>query len=237
MNTMGIGVGDVDRDGRLDLALSNIGGNRLLRNAGNGTFTDVAGAYGVARPWQRTGRPSDHVGRRVRRPEPRRLGRPALRRGQHQQARRRRPRPAARPAVRGRRHRQADARPERAERRDRRRRHEGRGVRRLRPRRPHGRLPRRPGWDGTPAAQRHAARRHPLARGRPARVRRARRRAHRRAATHDRRGRLRRHERGLGQPGRRALRARSGPRASTASRSSGGRGARPCSATSPWTGS
>ena len=58
MNTMGIGVGDVDRDGRLDLALSNIGGNRLLRNAGRGRFTDVAGAFGVARPWQRTGRPS-----------------------------------------------------------------------------------------------------------------------------------------------------------------------------------
>ena len=58
MNTMGIGVGDVDRDGRLDLALSNIGGNRLLRNAEDGTFADVAGAYGVARPWQRAGRPS-----------------------------------------------------------------------------------------------------------------------------------------------------------------------------------
>jgi hypothetical protein len=58
MNTMGIGVGDVDRDGRPDLALSNIAGNRLLRNVGDGTFTDVAGPFGVARPWQRTGRPS-----------------------------------------------------------------------------------------------------------------------------------------------------------------------------------
>jgi hypothetical protein len=58
MNTMGIGVGDVDRDGRLDLALSNIAGNRLLRNAGDGTFRDIAGQLGMARPWQVTGRPS-----------------------------------------------------------------------------------------------------------------------------------------------------------------------------------
>jgi hypothetical protein len=53
MNTMGIAVGDYDRDGRLDLALSNIDGNRLLHNNGDGTFTDVAEAAGVARPEQR----------------------------------------------------------------------------------------------------------------------------------------------------------------------------------------
>ena len=34
MNTMGIGIGDVDRDGDLDMALSNIGGNKLLRSDG-----------------------------------------------------------------------------------------------------------------------------------------------------------------------------------------------------------
>ena len=61
--------------------------------------------------------PVDHLGGGVRRPEPRRMGRPAVRRRQHQQAGRRRPRPAARPAVRRRRQRQADARRERAERR------------------------------------------------------------------------------------------------------------------------
>ena len=34
MNTMGIGVGDLDRDGDLDMALSNITANKLLRNDG-----------------------------------------------------------------------------------------------------------------------------------------------------------------------------------------------------------
>src|SRR5581483_2630916 len=52
MNTMGIGVGDYDRDLRFDLALSNIDANRLLRNNGDGTFTDVAAAAGVDRPQQ-----------------------------------------------------------------------------------------------------------------------------------------------------------------------------------------
>jgi hypothetical protein len=53
MNTMGIGVGDFDRDLRFDLALSNIGPNRLLRNNKSGSFRDVAGPTGVARPLQR----------------------------------------------------------------------------------------------------------------------------------------------------------------------------------------
>ena len=56
MNTMGIGVGDYDRDGRLDLALSNIGGNRLLHNNGNGTFTDTSSQTGMSVPQQETGR-------------------------------------------------------------------------------------------------------------------------------------------------------------------------------------
>ena len=40
MNTMGVGVGDVDRDGDLDMALSNIGGNKLLLSNGDGTFVE-----------------------------------------------------------------------------------------------------------------------------------------------------------------------------------------------------
>jgi hypothetical protein len=52
MNTMGVGIGDYNRDGRLDLALTNINANRLLRNNGDGTFTDVARAAGVARTYQ-----------------------------------------------------------------------------------------------------------------------------------------------------------------------------------------
>jgi hypothetical protein len=51
MNTMGIGVGDYDRDGHLDLALTNIGANKLLHNDGNGTFVEEAAA-GIARPTQ-----------------------------------------------------------------------------------------------------------------------------------------------------------------------------------------
>src|SRR5438105_3272713 len=52
MNTMGVGIGDYNRDGRLDLALTNINANRLLRNDGNGGFTDVAQAAGIARTYQ-----------------------------------------------------------------------------------------------------------------------------------------------------------------------------------------
>lgn len=42
MNTMGIAIGDYNRDLKLDLALSNIRYNRLLRNNGDETFSDVA---------------------------------------------------------------------------------------------------------------------------------------------------------------------------------------------------
>jgi enediyne biosynthesis protein E4 len=52
MNTMGVGIGDYNRDGRLDMALTNINANRLLRNNGDGTFTDVAQAAGVGRTYQ-----------------------------------------------------------------------------------------------------------------------------------------------------------------------------------------
>jgi hypothetical protein len=49
MNTMGIAIGDFERNGRLDFALSNIGGNQLLMNRGNGTFASKSAAMGVMR--------------------------------------------------------------------------------------------------------------------------------------------------------------------------------------------
>lgn len=51
MNTMGVGIGDVDRDGDLDMALSNIGGNKFLRSNGDGTFVEESGT-GIERPNQ-----------------------------------------------------------------------------------------------------------------------------------------------------------------------------------------
>ncbi|MBA3553056.1 MAG: CRTAC1 family protein [Actinobacteria bacterium] len=55
MNAMGIGVGDYDGDLDLDFAVSNIAGNVLARNNGDGTFTNVAAAAGVERPTQVAG--------------------------------------------------------------------------------------------------------------------------------------------------------------------------------------
>ena len=52
MNTMGVGIGDYDRDGRLDLALSNGYSNVLLRNDGNGRFTSAAAAAGIEHTYQ-----------------------------------------------------------------------------------------------------------------------------------------------------------------------------------------
>ncbi|MGE5459983.1 MAG: CRTAC1 family protein [Solirubrobacterales bacterium] len=54
-NTMGIGLADYDHDLDMDMALSNIEANRLFRNDGDGTFTDVAYRAGVARDRQRVG--------------------------------------------------------------------------------------------------------------------------------------------------------------------------------------
>lgn len=51
LNTMGIGIADVDHDGDADLALSNIGGNKLLRSDGDGTFTEQVDS-GIERPMQ-----------------------------------------------------------------------------------------------------------------------------------------------------------------------------------------
>jgi hypothetical protein len=50
MNTMGIAVGDVDQDGDLDMALSNITANKLVSNDGEVFVDDVAA--GIGRPMQ-----------------------------------------------------------------------------------------------------------------------------------------------------------------------------------------
>jgi enediyne biosynthesis protein E4 len=50
INTMGVGVGDYDRDGSLDLALSNIRQTVLLHNEGDGTFSEQGSQARVARP-------------------------------------------------------------------------------------------------------------------------------------------------------------------------------------------
>ena len=44
----GVAVGDYDNDGDLDVYITAFGPNILLRNNGNGTFTDVTAAAGVA---------------------------------------------------------------------------------------------------------------------------------------------------------------------------------------------
>ncbi len=46
----GVAAGDYDRDGDLDLYVSNVGRNRLYRNDGELKFTDVAAALGVSEP-------------------------------------------------------------------------------------------------------------------------------------------------------------------------------------------
>jgi len=52
MNSMGIAVGDPNRDLRSDFAVSNIRSNVLAQGDGAGHFTDVAGKVGVARAYQ-----------------------------------------------------------------------------------------------------------------------------------------------------------------------------------------
>ncbi len=53
--SMGIAVGDYNRDMKLDFAVSNIGGNVLAKNNGNGTFTNVAAAAGAKRATESDG--------------------------------------------------------------------------------------------------------------------------------------------------------------------------------------
>lgn len=47
LNGMGLGVGDYDNDGWMDLAFSNIAPGVLLHNQGDGTFADVSVSSGV----------------------------------------------------------------------------------------------------------------------------------------------------------------------------------------------
>ena len=44
----GVAVGDADGDGAVDVVITGVGGNRMYRNAGDGTFVDVTAASGVA---------------------------------------------------------------------------------------------------------------------------------------------------------------------------------------------
>jgi hypothetical protein len=52
VNSMGIAVGDYDRDLDLDFAVSDISGNVLARNDGDGSFADVAAEAHVERVYQ-----------------------------------------------------------------------------------------------------------------------------------------------------------------------------------------
>lgn len=44
---MGVATGDVDGDGNIDLYVTNLGPNRLLKNLGDGTFQDISSSSGT----------------------------------------------------------------------------------------------------------------------------------------------------------------------------------------------
>ena len=52
---MGVATGDYDNDGFVDIYVTCLGPNRLLRNTGKGTFTDVTQSAGVTDPRWSTG--------------------------------------------------------------------------------------------------------------------------------------------------------------------------------------
>ncbi len=56
LSGMGLGLGDYDNDGYMDAAFSNFGPNVMIRNNGDGTFTDVSVSAGVDRPQTPGGR-------------------------------------------------------------------------------------------------------------------------------------------------------------------------------------
>ena len=71
---MGVAAGDFDNDGRVDLYLTNLGTNRLYRNDGDGTFTDVSAASGTDDPgWGVSASFVDFDRRRLARPVRRQL--------------------------------------------------------------------------------------------------------------------------------------------------------------------
>lgn len=55
VNAMGAGLADYDHDGDFDIAFSNIENKYLMRNNGDGTFTNVAAKARFERPEQRVG--------------------------------------------------------------------------------------------------------------------------------------------------------------------------------------
>ncbi len=58
INAMGLGIGDANNDGWMDLAFSNIGKNFLLINRGDGSFSDVSAPAGIERAELPSGDPS-----------------------------------------------------------------------------------------------------------------------------------------------------------------------------------
>jgi len=60
---MGAACGDIDGDGDLDLYVTNVGANRLYRNDGDGSFTEIGAAAGVDHPgWGTSAAFLDHDG-------------------------------------------------------------------------------------------------------------------------------------------------------------------------------